>query len=84
MPVALVDQYRESLRRLRGIAIDFGRQEQFAHIVTGTRLFAEALMRNGLEHQFEEYEGDHVNKIPERFAAHALPFFSRRLVFPAH
>jgi S-formylglutathione hydrolase FrmB len=79
MPVALVDQYRENLRRLRGVALDVGRQDQFPHIVTGARMFDAALRRNGIEHAFEEYDGDHGNRVPERFATRALPFFSQRL-----
>jgi hypothetical protein len=30
-------------------------------------------------HQFEEYEGDHGNRVRERFATKVLPFFSQHL-----
>ena len=67
MPVALVDHYRENLRDLRGIAFDVGLQDA-PHIITGTRLFSDALTRNGIEHQHQEYEGDHNNR-----ATNSLP-----------
>lgn len=39
------------------------------------------LKPNQIPHTFEEYEGDHSNKIPERVETRMLPFFSRTLEF---
>jgi acetyl esterase/lipase len=38
-----------------------------------------ALRRLRVAHTFEEYEGDHGNRIRERFATKVLPFFSQHL-----
>jgi S-formylglutathione hydrolase FrmB len=81
MPLAMVDQYRSNLRRLRGIAFDVGRRDQFSHIPPTNRAFAAALKRNGIEHHFEEYDGDHNDQAPHRIEARLLPFFSRTLDF---
>lgn len=81
MPLAMVDQYRSNLRRLRGIAFDVGRRDQFTHIPATNRAFAAALKRNGIEHTFEEYDGDHNDQAPHRIEAKLLPFFSSALDF---
>jgi S-formylglutathione hydrolase len=81
MPLAMVDQYRTNLRRLRGIAFDVGRRDQFTHIPPTNRAFAAALKRNGVEHTFEEYDGDHNDQAPHRIAEKLLPFFARALDF---
>lgn len=83
MPVALVDQYRDNLRRLRGVALDVGRQDEFPHIITGARLFSAALARNRVQHLYEEYEGNHGNRLAERIATRVLPFMSEKLQFAA-
>jgi len=79
MPVAMLDQYRSNLARLRGIAFDVGRQDEFHDIRTGARDFDAGLTRNGIPHRFEEYEGTHLSRIGERLETRALPFLSRVL-----
>jgi hypothetical protein len=46
-------------------------------------MFDAALTQNGIEHVFEEYDGDHGNRVAERFATRTLSFFSKRLEFSA-
>ena len=41
--------------------------------------FSQALSENGIEHVFEEYDGDHVNKISQRVRNYLLPYFSEKL-----
>ena len=79
MPVNMADQYRSNLARLRGIAFDVGKQDQFPHIPLTSRAFSRALTRNRIAHTFEEYEGDHNNRVPERIETKLVPFFSRVL-----
>ena len=79
MPVAMVDQYRTNLRRLRGLAFDVGKRDQFTHIPPTNRAFSAALRRNGIGHTFEEYDGDHNERVPDRIEEKLLPFFSRVL-----
>jgi S-formylglutathione hydrolase FrmB len=81
MPVAMVDQYRSNLARLRGIAFDVGTRDQFPHIPLGTRALAAALRRNGIRYTYEEYDGDHNEHVPRRIEVKLLPFFSRTLAF---
>jgi S-formylglutathione hydrolase FrmB len=81
MPVAMADQYRSNLSRLRGVAFDVGRRDEFTHILLTNRDFAQALRRNGIAHTFEEHDGDHNNRAAERLETRLLPFFSRVLQF---
>jgi S-formylglutathione hydrolase FrmB len=79
MPVYMLDQYRSNLARLRGIAFDVGKQDQFPHIPLTCRAFHRALERNRIAHTFEEYEGGHDDRVPERIATKMIPFFTRVL-----
>jgi S-formylglutathione hydrolase len=78
-PLAMIDQYVFSLRRLRAIGLDAGTRE--ASIAPTTRALHEALNRYGIENLFEIYEGDHVNRVAERIETVVLPFFSQHLEF---
>ena len=40
-----------------------------------------ALTRLGIAHKFETYEGNHMSRVKERYAANVLPFFSANLTF---
>jgi hypothetical protein len=40
-----------------------------------------SLTRMGIAHRFETYEGDHTNRVKERFETKVLPFFSENLAF---
>jgi S-formylglutathione hydrolase len=80
MPVALLGHYRDNLSDLQGIAFDVGLQDA-PHIITGARLFSDALTRSGIEHQYQQYEGDHNHQLSERIATWVLPFLSKKLVF---
>jgi enterochelin esterase-like enzyme len=78
-PLVFVDQYVPSLRSMRAIALDVGDQDPF---VTTNRQLADALARLDVRHTIEVYQGDHGNRVRERFEAHVLPFFSRHLRTP--
>jgi enterochelin esterase-like enzyme len=75
-PLLLVDQYVPSLKRYRAIALDVGNMDPLG--ADNVKLDAE-LTRQHVEHSFEQYEGDHGNRVKERFAAQLLPFFSQHL-----
>lgn len=75
-PLVMVDQYVPSLKRYRAIALDVGNADPLR--ADNLNLDA-ALKRLRVAHQFEEYEGDHGNRIRERFASKLLPFFSEHL-----
>ena len=78
-PLVFVDQYVPSLRSMRAIALDVGDKDPF---VTTNRQLAEALTRLDVPNTIEVYDGDHGNRIRERFEIHVLPFFSRHLKTP--
>jgi S-formylglutathione hydrolase FrmB len=75
-PLLLVDQYVPSLKRYRAIALDVGDKDPLG--ADNVKLDAE-LTRLRIEHGYELYDGDHTNRVKERFAAKLLPFFSRHL-----
>ena len=74
----MVDQYVFNLKRYKAIAIDVGDQD-------GLRVDAEALHNRmadaGVENRFEIYQGDHGNRVADRFENHVLPFFAQVLSF---
>ena len=78
MPLYMVDRYKENLLKLRGLYIDVGQKEEFAHIRLTSAKFSTALAKLSIPHVFEIYDkGDHGNKIRERIERSVLPFFSR-------
>ena len=82
LPLYLVEQYRDSFLKLRGVFIDVGQCDEFSHIRIASRAFSAELAAKGIPHTFELYEGgDHSNKIRERFGQHVVPFFARVLEF---
>jgi hypothetical protein len=46
-----------------------------------TKKLHELLDSYHIPHQYESYEGDHLNRIAERIASRVLPFFSGNLAF---
>jgi S-formylglutathione hydrolase FrmB len=77
-PLAFVDQYIESLRQYRAIAIDVGDQDGL-RLDTGK--LHEVLDKYGIANSFEVYEGTHTSKVADRFQNHVIPFFNKNLCF---
>jgi hypothetical protein len=75
-PLVMVDQYVPSLKRYRAIAIDVGDKDPLG---ASNLDLDKALTRLGVAHTFEQYEGDHGNRVAARFVTNLLPFFSRQL-----
>jgi enterochelin esterase-like enzyme len=73
-PVALLTSHEANLRQLRAIQFDCGTSDQI--VGPANRLFAQALTKAGIAHRYEEYDGDHRNRIGERVETKVLPFFS--------
>ena len=81
-PVNLVEENKENLRKLRGVFIDYGENDEFPHIRIGARRFSAMLGERNIPHIFEIYEGgDHDNKIRQRLETRVFQFFSERLDF---
>lgn len=77
-PLVFVDQYVPGLRGYDAIAIDVGDADG---LNADNKRLEQALTRLGVPHTFELYEGDHVNRVAERFRTKVLTFFSEHLAF---
>lgn len=78
-PLAMLDQYIPALKRLTAIAFDAGDKDE--PIASTVRSLDKTLTTYGIEHQFEIYEGNHINHVADRIAGKMLPFFGRNLQF---
>jgi enterochelin esterase-like enzyme len=77
-PLAMLDQYVPNLKKYHAIAGDCGLQDG---LIGSNQELDQAFSRFGVQHTFETYEGDHTNKVGERFEFKVLPFFSSNLAF---
>ena len=78
MPVHMVEKYEANLRRLRGLRFDSGYEDEFTHIPPTNKALSAALSARGIEHVFEEYNGDHRNRMmgrTGRLANEIMPYF---------
>lgn len=81
-PIHMIETYRSNLSMLRGLKIDSGTEDEFKHIPVTTRTLSSELTAFGIEHIFEEYNGDHRNRLWKRsgrIATEVMPFFWRLL-----
>jgi hypothetical protein len=62
-PVNMVVKYRKNLSRLSSIRFDSGSEDDFRYIPPNSRALSMALTNNGIDHVFEEYNGDHRNRL---------------------
>jgi enterochelin esterase-like enzyme len=74
-----IDQYIPNLKKLNAIGMDAGTADR--GISATTKKLQEVLDAYQIDHLYERYEGDHINRIAERIETKALPFFSEHLVF---
>jgi len=82
MPIYMVAEHKSSLLALRGIFLDYGEKEEFAHIRSATARFSLVLSEHGIPHIFEVYpHGDHGSRVRERLEKTVFAFFSDRLDF---
>ena len=72
---------RGGLRLHHAIAIDVGTAD---NLLAANRQLHDAMTRLRIPHRFEEYDGDHTNRIRERIERNVLPFFSKHLAAPAN
>lgn len=75
-PTVMVPQYARQLKRYKAIALDVGLKDP---LLPGNVAIDQALTRSGVTHTYETYDGDHVNRVSQRFEMQVLPFFSRQL-----
>src|SRR5690606_28916495 len=77
-PLVMIDQYIPNLRKMNAIAMDIGLQDG---LLGANQALDEVLTRYEIPHEYETYEGNHTNKVAERYETRVLPFFSRELSF---
>jgi S-formylglutathione hydrolase FrmB len=78
MPLYMVEKYAANLKKLRGLKFDSGYDDEFLHIPPTSRALSAALTKSGVNHVFEEYNGDHRNRMmgrTGRLADEVLPYF---------
>ena len=75
-PLAMVDQYVSNLKEYHAFMMDVGLQDGLA---ASNKEMDTSLTQIGVPHKFETYEGNHTNRVKERFESSVLPFFSENL-----
>ncbi len=75
-PYAMVASHVSALESFAAIGSDVGTQDG---LIADDTLISQQLDRFGVEHIFETYEGNHVNRIGERFSSVVLPFMAQHL-----
>jgi enterochelin esterase-like enzyme len=78
-PLEMVEQYAASLNKYYAVAIDIGTKDS---LLASNRQLHEAMTRLRIAHYYEEYDGDHTDKVRERIERNVLPFFAKNLVAP--
>lgn len=77
-PVAMVPQYLPALRSLTAIGIDTGDKD---FVRPDDEAIHAELLKFGIRHDWELYEGDHGNRVSERLEKVVFPFFAKHLSF---
>jgi len=75
-PQAMVPSFASALRKYTAIKMDVGEQD---NLIGSNRVLSDMLTEYGVTHVWETYEGNHVNRITQRFEGSVLPFFSEHL-----
>lgn len=80
--VRMAEKYRGNLLMLTAIKFDSGFDDEYEFIPINSRLFSRRLTALGVNHEFEEYNGDHRNRLwglKGRIYNELLPFISDNL-----
>jgi enterochelin esterase-like enzyme len=75
-PTEMVSKHAGQLKRYSAIVMDVGTKD---NLIGGNAAMDKELTRLGIKHRYETYDGDHVNRVTQRFEAQVLPFFSEQL-----
>ncbi|HUF05593.1 MAG TPA: alpha/beta hydrolase-fold protein [Aridibacter sp.] len=81
-PIRMVREYRSNLAKLEGLKFDSGHDDEFRFIPVNSRRLSSELTNNGIEHFFEEYNGDHRNRLwgrHGRLYTEVMPFVWARI-----
>lgn len=80
-PLEMLEQHAADLNKYYAIKIDVGTKDT---LLASNRQLHEAMTRLRIPHFYEEYDGDHTNRVRERIELNVLPFFARNLKAPAN
>jgi enterochelin esterase-like enzyme len=80
-PLEIIDHHASNLKAYYAIAIDIGTKDT---LLASNQALHEAMVRLRIPHAYEEYDGDHTNRVRERIERNVLPFFSKNLAAPAN
>jgi S-formylglutathione hydrolase FrmB len=73
-------EHRDNLAQLRGIVIDYGTQDRYNWIPTGSEYVSRMLSEAGIPNQLYQFDGGHGDRLVERVVTVMLPFFDEVLV----
>jgi S-formylglutathione hydrolase FrmB len=77
-PLAMLGQYIPNLKMYHAIGMEVGTKDT---LLNSNRELDRAFTSFGVRHGYEEYDGDHTNRVFERVEQNLLPFFSKNLAF---
>src|SRR5690606_9120481 len=75
-PLAMVASHVGDLNSFRAIGLDVGTGDG---LIADDTMIHEELEKFGIGHFWETYDGDHTNRIGQRFDEVVLPFFAQHL-----
>jgi hypothetical protein len=75
-PLETVGQYADNLKRYYAVAVDVGTKDT---LLGSNQQLHQTLTKLHVPHYYEEYDGDHTNRVAERLERNVLPFFSKSL-----
>jgi enterochelin esterase-like enzyme len=80
-PLEMVSQYVPALKEYYSVAMDIGTKDT---LLASNQQLNETMTKLQIPHRYEEYDGDHTNRVAERLERNVLPFFSKNLAAPAN
>jgi enterochelin esterase-like enzyme len=80
-PLEMLAQHVDDLKKYYAIGIEIGTKDT---LLAPNRQLHEAMTRLRIPHGYEEYDGDHTNRVRERVERNVLPFFAKNLVAPSN
>jgi len=80
-PLEMVEQHVADLSRYYAVAIEIGTKDT---LLKSNQDLHELMTRLHIPHYYEEYDGDHTNRVRERIERNVLPFFAKNLVAPTN
>ena len=78
-PLETIGQYADNLKKYYSIGIEVGTKDS---LLGSNQQLHNTMMRLGIPHRYEEYDGDHTNHVRDRIDRNVLPFFSHYLAAP--